>query len=110
MDTEEEAIFYKSIMIMKSVGPKVKHLPEADDIFDKDLRCSVRELMDLKFSRTSIMPLELIKTEFKGNTFSKNHNNVHQNKLVSDINDLDSRIINIKNETIAKVNQMNLSK
>jgi len=35
-----------------------------DDIFDKDLRCSVRELMDLKFNRTSIMPLELIKTDF----------------------------------------------
>lgn len=109
MDQDEEAIFYKSIMIMKSVNPKMKPQIVNDDIFDKDLRCSVRELMDLKFNRTSIMPLELLKTEFSSGRAVNTQNNTHVVKLHHDIADLDSKIVNLKNEIISKVNQMNLS-
>lgn len=110
LDKDEEAILFKSIMIMKTVGPKIKPQVETEDIFDKDLRCSVRELMDLKFHRTSIMPLELIKNEFIGSKIVSTHNNTHVNKLNADISDLDTRIVHLKNDMIAKVNQMNLSK
>jgi len=81
-----------------------------DDIFDKDLRCSVRELMDLKFNRTSIMPLELIKTDFNIEKTVDTQKNTHVLKLHNDIADLDGRIVNLKNEIISKVNMMNLSK
>lgn len=81
-----------------------------DDIFDKDLRCSVRELMDLKFNRTSIMPLELIKTDFTLEKTVDTQKNTHVLKLHNDIADLDGRIVNLKNEIISKVNMMNLSK
>lgn len=66
--------------------------------------------MDLKFHRTSIMPLELIKNEFIGSKIVSTHNNTHVNKLNADISDLDTRIVHLKNDMIAKVNQMNLSK
>lgn len=110
LDKDEEDILYKSIMIMKTIGPKIKPQAESEDIFDKDLRCSVRELMDLKFHRTSIMPLELIKNEYIGTKPVTNQNNTHINKLKSDISDLDTKIVLNKNDLIAKVNQMNLSK
>lgn len=109
LDKDEEAIFYKSIMIMKSVNPKMKPNTVNDDIFDKDLRCSVRELMDLKFNRTSIMPLEFIKTDFNIGKQIHTQQNTHVIKLESDIADLDKRIVNLKNEIISKVNMMNLS-
>lgn len=97
-------------MIMKSVNPKMKPQIVNDDIFDKDLRCSVRELMDLKFNRTSIMPLELIKTDFNIEKTVDTQKNTHVLKLHNDIADLDGRIVNLKNEIISKVNMMNLSK
>lgn len=97
-------------MIMKSVNPKMKPQIVNDDIFDKDLRCSVRELMDLKFNRTSIMPLELIKTDFTLEKTVDTQKNTHVLKLHNDIADLDGRIVNLKNEIISKVNMMNLSK
>lgn len=95
---------------MKSVNPKMKPQIVNDDIFDKDLRCSVRELMDLKFNRTSIMPLELIKTDFNIEKTVDTQKNTHVLKLHNDIADLDGRIVNLKNEIISKVNMMNLSK